>query len=337
MTIPERFVVVGSGSIARRHMSNIRATYPEASIQCVSASGRELNISELPESVMACPSLAHTIEGGPGYAIIASPAPLHVTQAALLLSAGFTVLVEKPLSDSLINFRTHAETLRLYNDKLAVAYNLRFMPSAAVVKAVVESTSLGSILSVSSEVGQYLPDWRPDSDYRKNVSAQRALGGGALLELSHELDYIQWLFGRIESVYCHARTSGRLQLDVEDTVDALMRTQEGYIVNLHMDFLQRAPVRRCKIVAQNATLEWDILENRVVLRNRGGVDSVLHDDPEYDRNQMYVDELNAFVDMAHGRRAPWVTLEQGIETLRLVEALKQSSTTSSVIVMREFQ
>lgn len=335
MNAPEHFLVVGSGSIARRHMNNIRAAYPRATVDCISASGRELRPDELPEGVTACTSLAQALARRPALAIVASPAPLHAEQAATLLSAGLTVLVEKPLSDSLARLAAHAQPLHEYRDKLVVAYNLRFMPSAVVARQVIESGQLGAIHSVASEVGQYLPDWRPASDYRNNVSAQRALGGGVLLELSHELDYLQWLFGAMRSVYCQARTTGSLQLDVEDTVDALMTAERGTVINLHMDFLQRAPVRRCRVIAEHATLEWDILNNRVALHEGGGRTTLLHDDPGYDRNRMYVDELTHFVDVAQAQSTPFVTLEQGLETLKLVEALKRSSATGASVALKD--
>lgn len=264
MTSNECFLIVGSGSIARRHMRNIQSTYPQAKIVCVSASGRELNSNELPSGVSALGSLHDALQVIPTFAIIASPAPLHVEQASLLASSGVSILVEKPLSDSLVRFASQGGA-SLNGKRILVAYNLRFMPSIRVFKQYIDSGKLGRIHSVSCEVGQYLPDWRPDSDYRKNVSAQRTLGGGALLELSHELDYLQWLFGPVANVYCIARISGALELDAEDTVDALLVSQKGYVINLHMDFLQRTATRKCKVVGEHASLEWNILDNSVVL------------------------------------------------------------------------
>src|SRR5690606_29956228 len=106
---------------------------------------------------------------------------------------------EKPLSDSLESFARAGEVLLENSAKIEVAYNLRFMPSAIRLKELLTEQIVGRIHSVSIEVGQYLPDWRPATDYRKNVSACKKLGGGVLLELSHELDYLTWLFGEFDS------------------------------------------------------------------------------------------------------------------------------------------
>ena len=77
------------------------------------------------------------------------------------------------------------------------AYNLRFLPSLQAYRERIQFGVIGKVLSVRCEIGQYLPSWRPGSDYRQAVSASRALGGGALLELSHEIDYLRWIFGEV--------------------------------------------------------------------------------------------------------------------------------------------
>ena len=99
--------------------------------------------------------------------------------------------------------------------KIGVAYNLRYLPSAKKVKHIISERVLGRLTNVHIECGQYLPDWRPGTDYRLGVSAQKKLGGGALLELSHELDYLLWIFGSIRSVVAKLETTGTLDIDVD--------------------------------------------------------------------------------------------------------------------------
>ena len=191
--------------------------------------------------------------------------------------------------------------------------------------------------SVSVEVGQYLPDWRPSSDYRKNVSAQRELGGGVLLELSHELDYLGWLLGGFETAFCIARNTGALEIDVEDTVDALLVRSDRLVVNVHMDFLQRAPVRTCKVVGQQGTLVWDILNNGIILRTGRDQSRVLFEDPDYDRNNMYLDQLRHFSRVAQGLAAPVIGLDDGLQTLCLIEAMRKSVATGQAVKIGDIQ
>ena len=105
---------------------------------------------------------------------------------------------------------------------LMTAYNLRFQPSLQEFRKQIKQQRIGKILSVRVEVGQYLPNWRPESDYRKGVSAQKKLGGGVLLELSHEIDYISWIFGDYKWVKAHISKQSNLEIDVEDTAYLLL-------------------------------------------------------------------------------------------------------------------
>lgn len=331
MSQPGTYLVVGGGSIAKRHIGNLKKLFSPARVACVSASGRALSSGDVGEGVLILPSIADALAEQPIFAIIASPAPWHIEHSLKLLEAGVPVLIEKPIADSLKRLSAVKDRLIGYSPVVDVAYNLRYMSSAVAFKALIEEGRIGALRSVSIEVGQYLPDWRPATDYRKNVSARRELGGGVLLELSHELDYLGWLFGRFETVYCSARNSGALEIDVEDTVDALLVRRDGLVANVHMDFLQRAPVRTCKVVGQVGTLVWDILNNRVSLYSARDEQAVLFDDPLYDRNDMYLDQLRHFASVASGSAQPAVGVEDALATLHLIEAMKRSAAASQVV------
>lgn len=316
-----RALVVGSGSIARRHIRNLRDLYPNSDVVCVSSSGRQIMASDV-----GATSVAGTVEEAfgdkPDIAIVASPATFHIPHAEAILKANIPVLIEKPLCVE------YSELLRFSLDqaksKIGVGYNLRFMPALKVVKEVMSSESLGRISTVFSEVGQYLPDWRPDADYRKGVSAQKSLGGGALLELSHELDYLSWLFGSFSEVSAVMGSSQILDIDVEDTVDALLTNQGGTLFHLHLDFLQRSPVRYFKAVGEKGTLIWDLLANEVVLQKPEATSEVVFSDSDYDRNEMYIEQLRAFVAFAKGDGEFHSSLGTSVEVMRLVEAIRLS-------------
>lgn len=324
MSTPRKALVVGSGSIARRHLANFRRLLPDADVGCVSASGRTLADGET-AATTHLPSLAAAVAWAPDLAVVASPAPLHLDHACALLDASIPVLIEKPLSDSLDSVRNAAPLLARYRDRIEVAYNLRFLSSARRMKALIEEGRVGRILGLQIEVGQYLPDWRPQADYRRQVSANRSLGGGVLLELSHELDYLTWLFGRFDHVFCIASNSGQLDIDVEDHADILL-SRGGLTAQVHLDFLQRRASRDCKVIGATGTLHWDLIANRIVLSSSEG-EEVLFYDPAVDRNDMYVEQLRGFIEVAAGRAEPRITVDDGLAVLDMIEAMRQSAAT----------
>lgn len=318
-----RCLVVGSGSIARRHIANLRQLLPQAEVACVSASGRVV----APDETLATVCLASFDEAvgwRPELAVIASPASLHLDHAVALLETGIAVLIEKPLSDSLFRHDVLATRLAPWRDRIEVAYNLRFLSSCRRMRSLIEEQIVGRIHSVHIDLGQYLPDWRPESDYRRNVSANRSLGGGVLLELSHEFDYLTYLFGRFDRVFCVTGQSGLLEIDVEDRADILLTRADGLVAQLHMDFLQRKATRHRKVIGQHGNLQWDLIGNSITLET-GSEKEILFSEPNVDRNAMYLELLCGFIDLAQGRTPPRVSYEDGLAVLAMVDAMRNSS------------
>jgi predicted dehydrogenase len=315
-------LVVGSGSIAQRHICNLRRLLPDAEVACVSASGRAMADGET-AATCQMPSLAAALDWRPELAVVASPAPLHLDHAGALLHRDVPVLIEKPLSDSLVRAHAAAPLLARHRDRIEVAYNLRFLSSARRMKQLVDEACVGRVLGLRVEVGQYLPDWRPQADYRRQVSANKSLGGGVLLELSHELDYLTWLFGRFDKVFCIASSTGLLEIDVEDHADILL-SRDGLTAQVHLDFLQRRASRSCKVIGETGTLQWDLIANSISLAGPVG-EEVLFSDPGVDRNDMYVEQLRGFIKVAAGHGAPRITVDDGLTVLDMIEAMRHSA------------
>lgn len=329
---PHRVLVIGSGSIAQRHMRNLRSQFPDADVVCVSSTGRNLDISEVPATEVST-SIEDALDSLPDFAVVASPASVHLEHAFKVLERGIPVLVEKPLCPSLTGNRE--SVLAMGPGKIGVGYNLRFLPSARVVKQILDKKELGKITTAFAEVGQYLPDWRPGTDYKSGVSAQKVLGGGALLELSHELDYLQWFFGNFTQVMATTKNSGQLGIDVEDNVDAMLISADDTVVHLHLDLLQRVPTRAFKAIGEKGTLRWDLLRNEVTLLRPGGVQDQVFSEPDYDRNDMYVGQMSAFVDFAFGSGAFDSSFESAVQVMELIDAIRLSDSSRTFVSMEQ--
>lgn len=320
----QRVLVVGAGSIARRHIRNLKQLFPETMVGCVSASGKKMMDSEVDADIIYA-SMADVFNDEFDFAIVASPAPFHLKHASPLLIQDIPVLIEKPLSDCLATVKTFEVLLMAQQSRIDIGYNLRYLSSAIYLKTQLDQQLLGKIQHIRIEVGQYLPQWRPQSDYRQNVSAQQALGGGVLLELSHELDYLTWLFGPFDEVFCTTRNTGLLEIDVEDVADAIFTRADGVVANIHMDFLEHQATRCCKIVGALGTLFWDLITQRVWFTEHAGTSRLLFEATNQDRNEMYLEELRHFAKVAKGQTSPTVHISQGIYLLEMIEAMKKSA------------
>jgi len=153
----------------------------------------------------------------PNIAVIASPSPFHLEMCENFLNMDTHLLIEKPIADSTEGVCSLLTRFQQKELILMVGYNLRYSPSLDFFRNLIKGNAIGEIHSVRCEVGQYLPTWRPDTDYRQGVSARKELGGGVLLELSHEIDYLRWIFGEMEWVRASISKQSNLEIDVEDT------------------------------------------------------------------------------------------------------------------------
>ena len=326
-------LIVGFGSIGRRHAWNLKTIDGTARIgvwRPRSSGGGLGDLDPLVERVVGGEEEA--LAWAPDVAIVATPASAHVEVATALARAGVHLLVEKPLADTLDGVDTLLARCDERSLALMVGYNLRFAPSLISLREALLEGAIGRPLALRAAVGQFLPDWRPGKDYRQTVSARRRSGGGALLEMSHELDYARWLLGDVTAVSARMRHLSDLDLDVEDTAEIILEFASGALGNVHLDMLDRAPVRTCRILGTEGTLAWDGIEHTTGLFTRvaGKWTELFSGGPEA-RDAMYVAELEHFLACVAERRAPAVTGADGRRAVEIALAARRSAATSQVV------
>lgn len=322
-----RVLIVGLGSIGRRHLRFARELLPNADIRVL----RHQECVSIPEHANGCfSSLEQAIAFAPRLAVIASPATFHVSVARPLAQAGVHLLIEKPLSASLDGVAQLLEICRKQGTVLLTGYNLRFLPSLQRFRGLLGEHVIGRVLSVRCEVGQYLPSWRPDTNYRRGVSARRELGGGALLELSHELDYLRWIFGDVNSVNATLRRQSGLEIDVEDTAHLILGfapAADGHqlVGTVNMDLVRHDTTRRCTAIGENGSLCWDGLTGAVEqfdAAERRWRELFRH---QHQGDDSYLAEWRHFLDCVRGREKPRITGEDGLKVLQIIDAARQAS------------
>jgi predicted dehydrogenase len=225
-------------------------------------------------------------------------------------------LVEKPIAPAMDGLAGLVRVLEEQHRKSIVGYNLRFHPVSAVVRETLRTGSLGKVCSVRASVGQYLPDWHPNEDYRQGYSANRSLGGGVMLDLIHEIDLLYSWFGRPQAVKAIAGTVSTLDIDTEDTAAVLCRFAGGVVGCIQLDYVQRVPARNGTIVGEAATLSYDFMKSECRI-DRPGADPVVHAFPDFVRNEMYVAEVAHLLDSigTGGDCSP--SLREGMDVLEI--------------------
>ena len=334
-----RVLIVGHGSIGRRHLRLARQIAPSADIRIL----RHQPSVDIPEYSNGCfTSIDEALDFSPQVAVIASPAPFHLEMAQPLADAGVHLLIEKPLSSGIEGVYRLIETCHKQGVVLMVGYNLRFSPSLQAFRKLLADGAIGDILTVRSEVGQYLPSWRPYCDYRLAVSGQRKLGGGVVLELSHELDYLRWIFGEIEYVNATLCQQSGLEIDVEDTAYLTLgfSSESGtkqIIGTVCMDFIRHDTTRTCVVIGEKGTLRWNGLTGTVdqFRQDKGIWCDQFNSLPESD--DTYIAEWNNFILSISGKEVPLVCGEDGLRVLQVIKASYLSSKSACRVLVGQDQ
>jgi len=329
-----KLLIVGLGAAGRRFLRIVKEVYPEIEIIALRHKDyRNPNDLDFQDINVVTSSIEQVIKMRPEAAIIANPASKHIEIAKILATNEIDLLIEKPISDSLEGVQELIEICQKNKVVLMTGYNLRFKPSLQIFRDLIISKKIGSVFSIRSEVGQFLPDWRPNFDYKNTVSAKKTLGGGVLLELSHEIDYLTWIFGRVDWVKSHVSKLSNLEIDVEDnaliTIGFEEKNSQTIIAQLNMDFFRHDKTRRCYVIGNEGTLLWDGIADTVELYNKDEQKWEMIYSSNLTADFSYIEELKEFFHSIENKRKPLISGEDGLITLKIIDEIKKSSTSKS--------
>lgn len=301
-----RALVVGMGSIGGRHARLLRQLGCDVGV-----------ISRRPcTDYRHFVSLAEGLEClAPDYVVIATETAAHRDASAELAAAGYAglLLVEKPLGVLPAPLPPHHFRLA------AVAYNLRFHP---VLDALACAVRGQTAVSVQVYCGQYLPSWRPDADYRRSYSADPAQGGGVLRDLSHELDYIQWLFGDWRRLSSLGGRLSTLDIRSDDCWGILLETERCPMVTVQVNYLDRPGRREIVVNTNEHTFRADLVRNVLIT---DGVEQAF----SCQRDDTYLAQHQA---MLAGDDSRLCTLEQGEAVMELIAAVERAGHSGQWVV-----
>jgi len=333
----ERILIVGLGSIGKRHLRIARGQNPNADIRVL----RHQKCSYIPEYSSGCFSTTEeALVFKPQLAVIANPATFHMSIAQSLAEIGTHLLIEKPLSVTIDGVEHLIETCHKNKINLLIGYNLRFLPSLNKYRELLKENKIGKVFSVRCEIGQYLPTWRPGSNYKNSVSARKELGGGALFELSHEIDYLRWIFGEIDWVKATLSNQSNLEVNVEDSAhlilgfETLNESDKQLIGTLNIDFIRHDKTRLCTAIGETGSLRWDGVSGKIEFYGENATDWTVICEYEQQRDETYISEWEHFLDCVRNQKQPVISGVDGLMALNIINAARQSSNCEHIKIIK---
>lgn len=293
-----KVLIVGLGSIGQRHARNLFRLYGD--IELIAFRSKKNN-RETGLNIKLYYDLKEALKEKPLAAIISNPTSLHISTALELAEAGVNLLIEKPISNSFDGTEHLQRIIKKQNLTVMVGYCLRFHPLIQKIHELVTNGALGKILFAQVAAGQYLPDWHPKIDYKNSYSAKNSLGGGVVFDLSHELDYTQWLFGDVREVTASIEKISNLEIETDDYAEILLTFDNNVRAEVHLDYLQRFPTRTGLIVGEKAAITFDLNKSRMELYSKRHTVKI---SKPFDNEQLYEDEIKHFMESVRKKQHP---------------------------------
>jgi len=318
-------LVIGCGSIGKRHIRNLKAL-KAGNVIAHDVNADQCRNVEQEFGIKTYSSLDEALAQNPDIALICTPTSLHIPAAMAAARKGCHLFIEKPLSHTLEGVDELIEIVAQKKLISLVGCNMRFHHGPRKVKEIIDSGILGRIFSARIQTSSYLPDWRPSYNYKENYSARADLGGGCVLDCIHEIDLARWYFGDIKSVYSITRNIGALGIETEEISETVCDFKSGVVGSIHLDYISRTYERNNHIIAEKGSIFWDFRKGEVEVYMADGDKWIIYHQPlNYDINLIFVDELSYFIACMENKQNTFNDVREAAKTLQFALAIKQSS------------
>lgn len=289
-------LIIGYGSIAKKHESILKNM------------GLTVLIVSKQQGVNAYKTLEaafseHTFD----LVLICNETNKHITSFQNLIKLGFTktLFIEKPIFEKVYPIPPN------HFENIFIGYNLRFHPVVEKIKNLISDKG---IVNATFHVAQDLNQWRPNRKTTETYSAKKASGGGALRDLSHEIDLMNWLLGTGEVRSAKIKNSGHIQgMDCEDTADLVFQTPKCKKVEIHLDMVNPIATRFIEIQLKDEKIYGDLILNEIKVGT-----SI-----EKTQNITNITYQKMFEEIVYNSPKSLATLENGLTVLKQIEMIEK--------------
>lgn len=293
------FGVLGLGSIGARHAGNLLSL----GVDVIAFDPSEDARGQAQSNGVPVTDSREDMLGKSQAVIIASPNGIHLQDLTDAVDAKCHVFVEKPLAHVIDGVKDVLDDAAAAGLTVFAGLNLRFHPAVKAAKDLLDEGALGTPLWAVFQSSHYLPDWRPNQDYRQGYAADPKTGG-VVFDIIHEFDLANHLLGPAETLFATARNTGMIKIPSDDCADIVLGHQTGVRSALHLDYVTRPTRRAVEIGGDKGILRLDLVASTVTLTGHGGAISEDKNFAEADPNASYIEEMTVFIDCIKTKTPP---------------------------------
>ncbi len=342
MGIDVRLAVVGAGLIGQRHVNSISAV-DGVTLACIADPGPAGKAFAERKNVLWYSSIGEmfektTIDG----VILATPNQLHLENALECIAAGCPALIEKPVAVNVSEAVEIVAAAKAAGIAMLVGHHRRHNGLVKKAKSIIDEGTLGAIVSVQATCWFYKPDDYFDTGWRSKHG-----GGPVFINLVHDIDLLRHLCGEVASV--QALESNMVRgFEVEDTAAIMLRFQNGALGTINVSDTAVAPwswemtarenpaypatAESCYMIGgTQASLSLPDLTLWHNGNQRSWWSPISGTKVPFDLEDPLDVQIRQFAAVIRGEETPLVSAEEGLKTLRVIEAIKYATSAGETV------
>jgi UDP-N-acetylglucosamine 3-dehydrogenase len=319
MEVKKRFVVVGAGSIGKRH-ARLLNERDDIETEIVEPNAEALQIAlEEVGDVRTHSSFDEMLQTKPDMVLIATPHTLHCGQTVAALEAGADVLCEKPMSDSLDDAKKMKETADRTGKVLDIGFSQHFNPPMMRLKQIINDGTLGKVIHLHARIGTYYTLMCSKSRYQAHHE------GALIFDYAHQPDSFYWMLGTApKRVYAAGMQAGDLKLSANPNVVSMICEYDSPLMTtIHLNYVQYPQRAEYEAVGDKASVIADLCTGKIRIYKIGS-DEIIEEDVSPERDNLYRDEHQAFIDAVDGKRGPETSAAAGVVSTAVCQAVLDS-------------
>ncbi len=345
MNKPVLIAVTGAGLVGKRHINAIMHCRETELCAIVDPSHHAKPLASALGSPWY-PSLTEMFaKEKPDGVILATPNKVHVENGLECISSSCPVLVEKPLATSADEAAGLVDQARIAGIPILVGHHRRHNALVRKARELIDSGRLGRMRAVHTSCWLYKPD-----DYFNDAPWRKTHGAGPIsVNLVHDVDLIRYLCGDVVSVQAQSTVSVRGH-ENEDAAAAVVRFANGAIGTISVSDAIVSPwsweltARENPVYPPTPQSSYMIggthgslsLPDLTLWENKGKRSwwsPISATSTPRDYSDPFISQIKQFAAVIAGLEEPLVSGEEGLKTLRVIEAIQSSARSGDTVCL----
>jgi predicted dehydrogenase len=328
-------LVVGVGSIGKRHIDNIRKFNEKIDIADIS--NKRLNECQkkfkfINNTFLNFKNAMNKKQYDAVF--ICTPPHKHLEIANYAIKRNINIFIEKPLGMNTRGWQKLANICKKNKIINYVGYCHRHINYVQFAKQLLDKKIIGKIISGNIRWGSYLPDWHPWEKYNSFYMAKKSQGGGALLDESHGIDLLRYLVGEAKEVFAIVDTISGLKITSDDNAFLTLRMKNNSLFHLNFDLHSRYNRITIELLGSNGNLIIDRVHHEVSYFNVKQKKWKKFKFSKANLFEMYPKQINYFLNCLTKKTKANLDIFDAIKTQKIIDGAFLSSKRKKTIAIK---